>query len=107
MEQRATAGAGVLEPDERGGAIIVANDGREVARNRPFGPVAAGGDGADSRPCRQTEGAYPRLNAQAPIVPAPDACRRVGRSPPKHFQRKCVRRKRRAPAVNAEAEAKR
>ena len=27
-QQRATAGAVVLEPDERGGAIIVANDGR-------------------------------------------------------------------------------
>ena len=57
-KQRATAGAWVLEPDERGCATILANDGRRIARNRPFGPVASGGDGqnfldgARSRPCR-------------------------------------------------------
>ena len=80
-KQRATAGAWVLEPDERGCATIVANDGRGIARNRPFGPVAAGGDGADSRPVRQTVGAYPRLNAQAPIVPAPAVLRHLRCSP--------------------------
>ena len=71
----------MLEPNERGCATIVANDGRKIARNRPFGPVAAGGDGAGSRPTRQTVGAYPRLNARAPIVPAPDACRHLRCSP--------------------------
>ena len=68
-------------PYGRGCATIVANDGRGIARNRPFGPVAAGGDGADSRPTRQTVGAYPRLNARAPIVPALAVLRRVRCSP--------------------------
>ena len=72
----------MLEPDERGCAIIVANDGRGIARNRPFGPVAAGGDGADSRPTRQTVGAYPRLKSRAPIVPAPAVLRQLQRSLP-------------------------
>ena len=71
----------MLEPYERGCATIVANDGRGIARNRPFGPVAAGGDGADSRPTRQTVGAYPRLKSQAPIVPAPAVLRQLRRSP--------------------------
>ena len=62
----------MLEPYERGGATIVANDGRKIARNRPFGPVASGGDEADSRPTRHTAGAYPRLKSRAPIVPTPD-----------------------------------
>ena len=72
----------MLEPNERGCAIIVANDGRGVARNRPFGPVAAGGDEADSRPIRQTVGAYPRLKSRAPIVPAPAVLRHLQRSLP-------------------------
>ena len=96
MEQRATAGAGVLEPDERGCAIIVANDGREVARNRPFGPVAAGGDGADSRPCRRTAGAYPRF-LDAGADRACSRCLSAGGA----------LATKRAPAVNAEAKAKR
>ena len=71
----------MLEPDERGCATIVANDGRGIARNRPFGPVAPGGDGADSRPVRQTVGAYPRLESRAPIVPAPAVLRQLRCSP--------------------------
>ena len=72
----------MLEPNERGCATIVANDGRGIARNRPFGPVAAGGDGADSRPTRQTVGAYPRLESRAPTVPAPAVLRHLQRSLP-------------------------
>ena len=72
----------MLEPDERGCATILANDVRGIARNRPFGPVAAGGDGADSRPVRHTAGAYPRLESRAPIVPAPAVLRRLQRSLP-------------------------
>ena len=72
----------MLEPDERGCATIVANDGRRIARNRPFGPVAAGGDGADSRPTRQTVGAYSRLESRAPTVPAPAVLRHLQRSLP-------------------------
>ena len=83
-KQRATAGAGVPGPDGRGCATIVANDGREVARNRLFGPVAAGGNGADSRPDRHTVGAYPRFWSQAPIVPAPAASRRCGARTSEH-----------------------
>ena len=94
-KQRATAGAWVPGPYGRGCATIVANDGRGIARNRPFGPVAAGGDGADSRPTRQTVGAYPRLNARAPIVPAPDVLRHRGAH------------RKRAPTVKRERKAKR
>ena len=72
----------MLEPDERGCATIVAKDGRKIARNRPFGPVAAGGDGADSRPIRHTAGAYPRLESRVPIVPAPAVLRQLQRSLP-------------------------
>ena len=96
MKQRATAGAWVLEPNERGGAIIVANGGREVARNRPFGPVAAGGDEADSRPSRQTAGAYPRF-LDAGADRACSRCQSAGGA----------LATKRAPAVNAERRTQR
>ena len=79
----------MLEPNERGCATIVANDGREIPRNRPFGPVAAGGDGAHSRPYRHAVGAYPRLWSQAPIVPAPAVLRRCGA---RHLRAPAVKR---------------
>ena len=50
-KQRATAGAGLLEPYERGSATILRTTDGNLAK-RPFGPVASGGDGAGSRPCR-------------------------------------------------------
>ena len=50
-----------------------------IARNRPFGPATAGGDGADSRPARQTEGDFaPLAQTGVPIAPAPAVSRRCG-----------------------------
>ena len=111
IKQRATAGAWVPEPDGRGCATILANAGREIARNRPFGCVTRGGDGPSTSSgglasLPSAVGAYPRLNARVPIVPAPGVGRHLRRSPPEHFRRKCDRQERRAPAVNAERRPK-
>ena len=47
-------------------------------RRRPLSDL----NKADSRPTRQTVGAYPRLKSRAPIVPAPAALRHLQRSLP-------------------------
>ena len=100
MKQRATAGAGVLESRTSVAcvAILRTTDGNHA--KRPFGPVASGGDGAGSRPCRHTLGAYPRLNVRAPIVPVPDVIRQCGAH---HLRALAVKRGRRSEALTAPA----
>ena len=73
------ARAGRACPAERERANIVANDGRGNARNRPFSPATAGGDGADSRPSHQTARDYaPPAQVRAPLAPAPAVGRQCG-----------------------------
>ena len=94
-QQRATAGAWVLEPDERGLRGYLANDGRKP-RETSIRPCGIGGRrcGLASLPSYPAD--WLRCLMRVPIAPAPDVLRRLQRSLPASTGRQAGAKKRSA-----------